>query len=203
MSRATFSTNQKQNQNQSCLPRVLLLLASSSDWFIALSASVVIGQWLLWFGFNVLDWKPLYLLLDLWWPDSESIQIQAIVILTPMVITQTPFLTEAPQINITCQGSKRWLKINWTPPPMTYDILTGYKIWYWSEFFNWSNVLVEREVTSHNLTDLGEYEKVSIYNIALIYSSSPQENRQFNFGAIELFVMCQNIRGLANKQIGK
>lgn len=70
---------------------------------------------------------------------------------------------EAPQINITCQGSKRWLKINWTPPPMTYDILTGYKIWYWSEFFNWSNVLVEREVTSHNLTDLDPGSSYKFY----------------------------------------
>ena len=51
--RATFSTNKKQSQNQSCLARTrfpaldagyMTVFASSSDWFIALFTPVVIGQ---------------------------------------------------------------------------------------------------------------------------------------------------------------
>ena len=44
--RATFSTDHKPNQNQSCLarPRFPALVKSSSDWFIALLVCVVIGQ---------------------------------------------------------------------------------------------------------------------------------------------------------------
>ena len=57
--RASFSTNEKQNQNQSHLVRVnfsralgeLQVIARNSDWFIALFAPVVIG-WRNCFGFE-------------------------------------------------------------------------------------------------------------------------------------------------------
>ena len=44
----SFSTNEKGNQNQSCLaPTRFPALVSSSDWFFALSAPLTIGQLLL------------------------------------------------------------------------------------------------------------------------------------------------------------
>lgn len=71
--------------------------------------------------------------------------------------------TEAPVINATCHSSKRWLMINWTPPPMTYDMLTGYSVWYWSESSsNWSKLSVGSEITSLNVTNLGECKELSM-----------------------------------------
>ncbi|KAJ7315640.1 hypothetical protein OS493_038530, partial [Desmophyllum pertusum] len=62
---------------------------------------------------------------------------------------------EAPQINSTCEGSMRWLSINWSPPPMTYDILTGYNVWYWGDSFsNWTKLSKGTEKTTLNLTEL-------------------------------------------------
>ena len=40
---------------------------------------------------------------------------------------------------------------------MTYDILTGYNVWHWSEVFNWSKISVESGVTFYNLSNLGKY----------------------------------------------
>ena len=39
---------------------------------------------------------------------------------------------------------------------MTYDILTGYNVWHWREFFNWSKIPVESGVTFYNLSNLGK-----------------------------------------------
>lgn len=53
----------------------------------------------------------------------------------------------------------RWLSINWTPPPMTYDILSGYNVWYWGDpFSNWTKLSVGNEKTTLNLTDLGGFD---------------------------------------------
>ncbi|CAH3170094.1 unnamed protein product [Porites evermanni] len=70
---------------------------------------------------------------------------------------------EAPQINITCQSSKRWLTVSWRPPPMTYDILTGYNVWHWSEIFNWSKISVESGVTFYNLSNLNPGSSYKLY----------------------------------------
>lgn len=63
---------------------------------------------------------------------------------------------EAPQLNSTCKVSMRWLSINWFSPQMTYDILTGYYVWYWSQSLaNWTKLSITNEkTTSVNLTDL-------------------------------------------------
>lgn len=45
---------------------------------------------------------------------------------------------------------------------MTYDILTGYNVWHWSEIFNWSKISVENGVTFYNLSNLGKYIGVSL-----------------------------------------
>ena len=45
---------------------------------------------------------------------------------------------------------------------MTYDILTGYNVWHWSEIFNWSKISVESGVTFYNLSNLSKYIGVSL-----------------------------------------
>ncbi|XP_078354871.1 uncharacterized protein LOC144639420 isoform X2 [Oculina patagonica] len=62
---------------------------------------------------------------------------------------------EEPQINSTCKGSMRWLSITWRPPPMTYDILTGYNVWYWGDSFsNWTKLSLGSKITTLNFTNL-------------------------------------------------
>ena len=40
---------------------------------------------------------------------------------------------------------------------MTYDILTGYNVWYWGDpFSNWTKLSLGSKKTTLNLTDLGE-----------------------------------------------
>lgn len=50
---------------------------------------------------------------------------------------------------------------------MTYDMLTGYIVWYWGESSNWSKLSVGSEITSLNLSNLGEYEKNGISSLCM------------------------------------
>lgn len=74
-----------------------------------------------------------------------------------MLLTLEAFfsLTEAPKLNSTCKGSMKWLSIRWTPPPMTYDILTGYNVWWWNKLLNWTKFISGTEKLTLNFTDLG------------------------------------------------
>lgn len=51
---------------------------------------------------------------------------------------------------------------------MTYDILTGYSVWYRSESSDeLVKIPVKKEATSRNLTNLGEYHEANLLQTAL------------------------------------
>ncbi|XP_068677449.1 uncharacterized protein [Montipora foliosa] len=85
------------------------------------------------------------------------------------------FKLDAPKLNTSCQVSERWLSITWKPPPMTYDILTGYNAWHWNESSSkWRMLPLGSQITSLNLTNLdpGSWYKFRVENSFLFGSGS-------------------------------
>ncbi|XP_068728395.1 uncharacterized protein [Montipora capricornis] len=85
------------------------------------------------------------------------------------------FKLDAPKLNTSCQVSERWLSITWKPPPMTYDILTGYNAWHWNESSSkWRMLPLGSQITSLTLTNLdpGSWYKFRVENSFLFGSGS-------------------------------
>ena len=69
------------------------------------------------------------------------------------------FPTEPPQILPTCESTLTSLRIDWTLPVYTYDMLRGTRV-HTRKLFdnNWKTPdVVSTNITSMNFTDLGEF----------------------------------------------